>query len=131
MPNREKKNVGILLVTHKKIGSELILAAEFILGMSLNLMSLSINQVKNMSLAKRKIKRAIEKLDTGLGVLILTDLFGATPFNLCQSLAESKKIEVMSGVNLPLLIKAISVRAQLSLEEIKVLLKKYSSQTIQ
>jgi PTS system mannose-specific IIA component len=99
--------VGIVIVTHSQLGDALIDAAEFILGTRPDTMvSVSINLKENADKLRKKISKGIKEVDRNKGILILTDMFGGTPSNLSYSFLEEGKVEVISGVNLPILIKA-------------------------
>ncbi|MCG8472660.1 MAG: PTS fructose transporter subunit IIA [Desulfobacterales bacterium] len=101
--------IGILVVTHGNLGDILIETAEFIQKEPLQQVeSVSINISKSVDDLHNKVAKAIKSVDTGEGVLILTDMFGGTPSNLSLSFLEEDKVEVISGVNLPLLISAVS-----------------------
>lgn len=103
--------IGIVVVTHSQLGNSLIETAEFILGEKpQNVEPVSINVKKDVDELRTKIANTIKKVDTDGGVLILTDMFGGTPSNLSYSFLEDGKIEVISGVNLPILIRAISLQ---------------------
>jgi len=103
--------IGILLVTHGEIGKSLIDCAAHILDNYPNSVELiSINSNNNLSNYSNIISQKIEALDMGNGVLIMTDIYGATPCNLLNKFIIKNKIEVVAGVNLPMLIKAISDR---------------------
>ncbi len=105
--------IGIVVVTHSQLGAALIETAEFILGAPAeNVGSISINVKKDVDELRVKVADAIKNVDTGGGVIILTDMFGGTPSNLSYSFLEDGKIEVISGVNLPLLIRAIGLREE-------------------
>ena len=100
--------VGIVIVTHSQLGDALIDAAEFILGTRPDTMiSVSINLKENVDKLHKKISEGIKEVDRNKGILILTDMFGGTPSNLSYSFLEEGKVEVISGVNLPILIKAV------------------------
>ena len=110
--------IGILLVTHRQLGSALIDAAEFILKEKPdNVISVSIDLNENADVLRKKIKSGIQQVNQNQGVLILTDMFGGTPSNLSYSLLEEGRIEVLSGVNLPILLKAIHLREKEPLGE--------------
>ena len=97
---------GILLVTHANLGSTLIETVEFILGKKVeNLFAVSINIIEDPDTLRKKIKRGISKTRTDAGVIILTDMFGGTPSNLSYAFLEEGQVEVISGVNLPILLK--------------------------
>ena len=97
--------IGIVIVTHGNLGSELVSAASLIKGEIENVISVSIDATKNVEELKRNIAGAIKKAERGSGTLILTDLFGGTPSNLSLSFLNEGKVEVLTGVNLPMLLK--------------------------
>jgi PTS system mannose-specific IIA component len=103
--------IGIVIVTHCQLGEALIEAAEFIIGERPgSLESVSIDLSENAEKLRNKISRGIKKVEKQEGVLILTDMFGGTPSNLSYSFLEEGRIEVLSGVNLPVLIQAANMR---------------------
>ncbi|MDJ0783843.1 MAG: PTS fructose transporter subunit IIA [Desulfosarcinaceae bacterium] len=111
--------IGILIVTHPKLGEALIDTAEFILGSrpeAVKALSIDINE--NAEDLRRKITAGLNALDANQGVLIMTDMFGGTPSNLSYSLLEEGRIEVISGANLPLLIRAVNYREKKPLVEL-------------
>ncbi len=100
--------IGILVVTHGNLGDILIETAEFIQKEPLvQVKPVSINISKSVDDLHNKVAKAIKSVNTGEGVLILTDMFGGTPSNLSLSFLEEGQVEVISGVNLPLLISAV------------------------
>ena len=108
---------GILLVTHANLGCTLIETLEFILGKSHdNLSCVSINIQEDPERLRKKIKKGISKVRTDNGVIILTDMFGGTPSNLSYSFLEEGQIEVISGVNLPILLKAVTARSKMDMK---------------
>jgi PTS system mannose-specific IIA component len=104
------KRVGILVVTHTDYGSSLIRAAEFIVGKQDGCLAISVDVSSEVEQTLQNIRESIAELDTGSGVLILTDMFGGTPTNLSLSLLGSSQLEVITGVNLPMLLKALGGR---------------------
>jgi PTS system mannose-specific IIA component len=108
--------IGILLVTHANLGNALIETAELILeGSQENIGFVSINIQENPDSLRKKIKKGISKVRTDKGILILTDMFGGTPSNLSYSFLEEGIVEVISGVNLPILLKAINSRKKMDM----------------
>ncbi len=123
--------IGILIVTHSQLGQALIEAAEFIIGKKPdNTMAVSININENVDKLRKKIAAGIKAVDRHEGVLILTDMFGGTPSNLSYSFLEEGKIEVISGVNLPILIKADNSREKQELTKLAVNLEIYGRKSI-
>lgn len=111
--------IGILIVTHPKLGEALIDTAEFILGSrpeAVKALSIDINE--NAEDLRRKITAGIKAVDDNEGVLIMTDMFGGTPSNLSYSLLEEGRIEVISGANLPVLIRAVNYRQKKALVDL-------------
>lgn len=111
--------IGIVVVTHSQLGNSLIETAEFILGSTPEfVVPVSINVKENVDELGIKISDAIKKVDNGSGVLILTDMFGGTPSNLSYSFLEDGRVEVISGVNLPILIRAVSMQQDTDLGKV-------------
>ena len=108
--------VGVVVVTHGQLASELLNAAEMIVGDLPRFAAVSIGWHDDVTVARDAIARAIEKVADGHGVLLLTDMFGGTPSNLGLSFLEAGRVEVVTGVNLPMLIKLAKAppRADLS-----------------
>lgn len=123
--------IGILIVTHRQLGDALIDAAEFILGeLPEATEAVSIDLSENAEKLRSKIKKAIKNVNGHKGVLIMTDMFGGTPSNLSYSFLEEGRVEVISGVNLPILIKAVSARKSNSLSDLAELLEAYGKKSI-
>ena len=123
--------IGIVIVTHSHLGDALIDAAEFIIGTRPdNMVSVSINLNENVDKLREKIAQGIKKVDQKKGVLILTDMFGGTPSNLSYSFLEEGRIEVISGVNLPILIKALNTQEKLELGEFAESLEAFGKKSI-
>ena len=123
--------IGILIVTHEKLGEALIDAAEFILAAKLEAtMAISININENAEVLRDKIVRGIKNVDRQQGVVILTDMFGGTPSNLSYSFLDEGLVEVLSGVNLPILIKAVNARSAMDLSKLTETLEVYGKKSI-
>ena len=123
--------IGIVIVTHSRLGEALIEAAEFIIGgRSKALVSVSIDINQSAEKLRNNIQEGIKKVDKKDGVLILTDMFGGTPSNLSYSFLEEGRIEVLSGVNLPILIQAINTREKLELSKLVASLEKFGKKSI-
>jgi len=110
--------VGIVLVTHCRLADELVAAAELIVGKVAQCSAISIDPGEGISQIGQKVEDAVAAVDQGHGVLILTDLFGGTPSNVSLSFLKEKKVEVLSGVNLPILIKLATSRGEQDLREV-------------
>lgn len=123
--------IGIVIVTHGHLGDTLIETAEFILGSKPEaITAVSINLNENVDKLRGKIVRAIKNVSRKKGTLILTDMFGGTPSNLSYSFLEEGKVEVLSGVNLPVLLKAVSSREKMELTKLSEILEKYGKKSI-
>ncbi|HOJ52759.1 MAG TPA: PTS sugar transporter subunit IIA [Syntrophales bacterium] len=122
--------IGVLITTHAGLGSELIRAAEMIKGEMPGVMHISIDQTSGMEEIKNEISAAIKKLDEGDGVLILTDLFGGTPANVSLSFMKEGKVEVVTGVNLPMLLKISEGRDKMPLKEFARFIREYGVKNI-
>ncbi len=124
--------IGILIVTHKQLGDALIGAAEFIIGRRPEAIeSVSIDLSENADKLRAKITKSIKTVKEEDGVLILTDMFGGTPSNLSYSFLEEGRIEVLSGVNLPILIQAVSLREKnMKLAELAANLEAFGKKSI-
>ena len=123
--------IGILVITHKQLGAALIEASEFILGdhpQAVEAISIDLNE--NAEKLRKKISAGIKRVASDKGVLLLTDMFGGTPSNLSYSFLEEGKVEVLSGVNLPILIKALNSRERMELDELTAHLEVYGKKSI-
>lgn len=108
---------GIIIVSHGDYGSAILRTAEFILGPVSDCSSISVDAAHEVSETVRRLEDAAQRLDKGAGVIILTDMFGGTPTNLALSLLGNHKVEVVTGVNMPMLLKVCSSR-ETPLEEL-------------
>ena len=122
--------VGIIIVTHLRLGEELLAVAELILGKLKHFEAVSINATEGVEEIKEEISEAIRKVDRGKGVLILTDMFGGTPSNISLSFLEEWKIEVITGVNLPMLLKLSTYEGEENLAELAEFIKTYGQKNI-
>jgi PTS system mannose-specific IIA component len=123
--------IGILIVSHRQLGEALIDCVEFILGAKPEgLDAISIDLRENAEDLRNKIQKGIKQLDTGKGVLILTDMFGGTPSNLSYAFLDEGRIEVLSGVNLPIVFKAVSLRGSKPLPELVQYLENFGKKSI-
>jgi PTS system mannose-specific IIA component len=103
--------IGVVVVTHGQLATELLNAAEAIVGDLPRFAAVSIGWHDDMDDAREEIRQAIARLQGEGGVLLLTDMFGGTPTNLGLSFVEPERVEVVTGVNLPMLIKLTSLRS--------------------
>ncbi|MAU67201.1 PTS fructose transporter subunit IIA [Hyphomonas sp.] len=109
--------IGIVVVSHGKLSKELVAATEHVVGEQMRFKSISIEAEDDIEARREQIRDTAKACDVGLGVIILTDMFGGTPSNLAMSIMSSGNIEVISGVTLPMLIKLAEVRDELPLAE--------------
>ena len=110
--------VGLLIISHCDLGRELLNAAQLILGKLDNVDTVCISSTTKSEELLSSISSKIKTLDKGKGVLILTDMFGGTPSNLSLSFLQDGKVEVLTGVNLPMIIAVAQDREELNLEEL-------------
>lgn len=109
--------IGIVLVTHGNLAKEFISITEHIVGRQPNILPVCIFPDEDMEKRREDIMKAVSAVDEGKGVVILTDMFGGTPSNLAISIMGYKNVEVIAGVNLPMMIKLISVRSSMPLDQ--------------
>ena len=107
----------MVLVTHGRLADEFIAATEHVVGPQECMRAVSIGPDDDMERRRAEIVRAVEEVDTGDGVIILTDMFGGTPSNLAISLLDRANVEVIAGMNLPMLIKLVKVRRDNNLQD--------------
>jgi mannose PTS system EIIA component len=122
--------IGVIITTHGNLGSELIKAAELIKGKLEGVSYISVDQTNGMEDIKKQISSSIKKLEQGQGVLILTDLFGGTPSNISLSFLKEGKLEVVTGVNLPMLLKLYDKRQEMNLKDFSLYIKEYGKKNI-
>ena len=122
--------IGVLITTHGNLGNELIKAAELIKGPLTGVLPISTDESKGVEDLKKEIGNAIKKLDKGKGVLILTDLFGGTPSNISLSFLKEGKVEVVTGVNLPMMMKLSDEKGEMTLNEYACMIKEYGKKNI-
>jgi mannose PTS system EIIA component len=122
--------IGVVVVTHGQLATELVNAAETIVGDLPNFFAVSIGWHEDVQDARAEIAAAIDKVRQPGGVLIATDMFGGTPSNLGITFLEPDRIEVVTGVNLPMLIKAAGMKDEASLTEIARTLREHGRNAI-
>lgn len=122
--------IGIVIVTHGLLGQEILRTAEFIVGGLDGCATVSIDGSKGPDAIRKLIGESINSVNRGAGVLILTDMFGGTPSNISLAFLEPEKVEVLTGVNLPMLIKAVQLRDKSALAEAAQIIGEYSRKSI-
>ncbi|MEO6608054.1 MAG: PTS sugar transporter subunit IIA [Aestuariivirga sp.] len=109
--------IGLVLVTHGRLAKEFIHALEHVVGKQERLEAVCIGPDDRMEIRRNDIAEAIARVEAGMGVIVLTDMFGGTPSNLAISLLEEGKVEVVAGLNLPMLVKLARVRKDCNLHK--------------
>tara|TARA_R110002033_G_scaffold62131_2_gene112869 strand:- start:443 stop:847 length:405 start_codon:yes stop_codon:yes gene_type:complete len=109
--------IGLVLVTHGQLATEFVIAMEHVVGAQRAIAAVGIGARDDMEERRKEIADCIAKVDSGDGVIILTDLFGGTPSNLAISLMEKGKVEVIAGVNLPMLIRLDGARKSMKISD--------------
>ena len=104
--------IGLVIVTHGRLAQEFLYAMEHVVGPQTAVIAVCIGPEDDMEQRRRDILKAVAEVDDGQGVILLTDMFGGTPSNLAISFMERSKIEVIAGINLPMLIKLASLRTR-------------------
>ncbi|WP_036682648.1 PTS sugar transporter subunit IIA [Pelobacter seleniigenes] len=123
--------IGIVVISHAGLAAELVQAAELILGPLDKVKAISINRSMSVDNAKAELQQAIDQVGIdGQGVMILSDLFGGTPTNISAEFLAPGAIEILTGVNLPMLIKCAGARNELVLEDLAGRLKEYARDAI-
>ena len=109
--------IGLVLVTHGRLAEEFVVAMEHVVGAQEAVATICIGPEDDMERRRAEIAEAIAKVDQGKGVIVLTDLFGGTPSNLAISLMQTGQIEVIAGINLPMLIRLGGARKAMTVTE--------------
>jgi PTS system mannose-specific IIA component len=109
--------IGLVLVTHGRLAAEFRAALEHVVGPQRQIETITIDPDDDIDARRQEILTAVKRVDSGDGVAILTDMFGGTPSNLAISVMNAPNVEVVAGINLPMLVKLASVRAERPLAE--------------
>ena len=109
--------IGLVLVTHGRLAEEFVVAMEHVVGTQERIATICIGPEDDMESRRAEIAKAIEAVDAGRGVIVLTDLFGGTPSNLAISLMQAGKVEGIAGINLPMLIRLGGARKTMKVTE--------------
>ena len=109
--------IGMVLVTHGHLATEFRAALEHVVGPQKQIETITIGPEDDMEQRRKDIIQAVQQVETGSGVVVLTDMFGGTPSNLAISVMEGSNVDVVAGINLPMLIKLASVREDATLEQ--------------
>ncbi len=122
--------VGIVIVSHDRIGEEMVAVTKKILPDAEGIIAVAINSNASVDTNRQKIAAAVAEVDKNNGVLLLSDMFGGTPSNLCLSFLGKPKLEVISGINLPMLIKLAGDRRNRTFEELVEFIRDYGRKNI-
>jgi PTS system mannose-specific IIA component len=110
--------VGGVIISHGQVANELVAAAEAVVGNLTHIAAVSIGRHDDVELAQAEIRRAIDRVSSGSGVLLLTDMFGGTPTNIAAMFLKENEVEIITGVNLPMVIRVASNSAEMSLRDL-------------
>jgi PTS system mannose-specific IIA component len=122
--------IGGVIVSHGQVANELLAAAETVVGDLSHITAVSIGWHDDVELAKDEIARAIKKVSAGSGVLVLTDMFGGTPTNISAMFIKEDEVEIVTGVNLPMIIKLASSKPGVTLSELAREVEEQGKQSI-
>ncbi|HSA58244.1 MAG TPA: PTS fructose transporter subunit IIA [bacterium] len=122
--------IGTIVVSHGNIGMEMVRVARSIVTDAAPMAGVALEHDEDATQMRDKILAAIREVDRGGGILLLSDMFGGTPSNLCLSFLQEGRIEVITGVNLPMLIKLASFRGERPLAEIAAFIREYGQKNI-
>jgi PTS system mannose-specific IIA component len=123
-------NVGVLIVTHYRLGEEFLQALRLILPEAPSFEAVSVDPTMAVEDIRGSIAAGLKSADKGDGVLILTDMFGGTPSNMSLSFHDEHQVEVVTGMNLPMLIKLATMRDEKPLDELAAFIKAYGQRNI-
>jgi PTS system mannose-specific IIA component len=122
--------VGGIIISHGRVASELLAAAETVVGKLSHIEAVSIGWNDDVESAKEEISKSVKRVSTGNGVLLLTDMFGGTPTNIAAMFLDDGDVEIVTGVNLPMVIKLAAQRKQMTLKEMAVEVEEQGKQSI-
>lgn len=122
--------VGIVVVSHDNIGREMVAVTKKILPDAKGIVAVAVDSNSPVEANRQKISGAITEVDNGKGILLLSDMFGGTPSNLCLSFLGRPRLEVISGINLPMLIKLAGDRDRHTYEELVEFIRDYGRKNI-
>jgi mannose PTS system EIIA component len=122
--------IGGVVVSHGQLATELLSAAETVVGLVENIQAVSIGWHDDVDMAKDEIERAIKQADQGSGVIVLTDMFGGTPTNISAMFLKEGEVEIVTGVNLPMIIKFATADRSAKLNELATEIEEQGKQSI-
>jgi PTS system mannose-specific IIA component len=126
----EFRKIGAVIISHGQIATELLAAAEMVVGDLPHIAAVSIGWHDDVEVAKGEVERAIKQVSAGAGVILLTDMFGGTPTNISAMFLEQPDIEIVTGVNLPMVVKVASQNREYSLDELARAVESQGKQAI-
>jgi PTS system mannose-specific IIA component len=123
--------IGVIVATHSRLAQELLRAAEMIIGPFALVEPVSIGRGDSVDAGRRRMQRSFDRVASdGDGVIILTDMFGGTPTNISADFLAAGQVEILTGVNLPMLLKCINARGGMPLEALAGMLKEYARNAV-
>jgi PTS system mannose-specific IIA component len=128
--DRKEGGVGVVIVTHYRLGEEFLQALRLIVPEGPEFHAVAVEPSQSVDEMRHSISRALKAADHGNGVLVLTDMFGGTPSNISLSFLDEHHVEVVTGVNLPMLIKLATLAEEKPLEELAPFIKQYGQRNI-
>jgi len=123
-------NVGVVIVSHYRLGEEFLQALQLIVPDGPRFLAVAIDPKQTVEEMRSAISQALAQAERGHGVLVLTDMFGGTPSNISLSFLEERRVEVVTGMNLPMLIKLATMREERPLDELARFVKEYGQRNI-
>ena len=126
----DRSVIGVLIVTHYRLADEFLQALRLIVGELEHFHAIGLDPSTSPEQMRLRIEKALREADAGQGVLMLVDMFGGTPSNLCLAFLEAKRVEVVTGVNLPMLVKVARVDESMTLDEVAELARDYGRRNI-
>jgi PTS system mannose-specific IIA component len=125
------KRIGGVIVSHGRVANELLSTAETVVGGLDHIAAVSIGWHDDVEIARGEIERAIKNVSAGAGVILLTDMFGGTPTNISAMFLEKDRVEIVTGVNLPMVIKLASIAEEMNLNDAAKILEQQGKDAIQ
>jgi PTS system mannose-specific IIA component len=123
-------SIGVVIVTHYRLGEEFLQALRLIVPQAPEFRAVAIEPDQSADEMRSRIDEALRAADRGQGVLVLTDMFGGTPSNISLSFLDDRRVEVVTGLNLPMLIKLATLREEKTLEDLAIFIKDYGRRNI-
>jgi PTS system mannose-specific IIA component len=122
--------IGAVIVTHYRLADEFLRALEMIVGEQNRFQAIGLDPSMPPEEMQGRIEKAVRAVDRGSGVLVLVDMFGGTPSNLCLSFLDEGHVEVVTGTNLPMLVKLAQLKEEMPIQEVAVLVRDYGRRNI-